>query len=353
MVTKPEHTAHESFVRDYEPGDEAAITRVMTEAFGASRSPDEWRWWHFGGPGGQPYIRVLVVDGEVAGHAAVVFLPTFIGGRLGTVSLGGDLAVLRHHQGQGLSHLLKAKLPDEDRDVRVSFPTDKRIEFLTRSEPENVVMGRMTQWVRWHTADAIAESWSKRMPRPLRAATNLFLHIERMLVDRRAPAVEFERVQDPGQEFDSLAAASASFASCIRVRDARYVRWRWIDNPTGQWSVWSAWRAGELMGWIVTGQRRGDPPSTGRIVDLLAPDARTMRQLLSFAATDHRAAGRGLVTFELNDPRPFSRGACLRAGFLPRGIAPNVTLRILDPALKGVADRIDAWYLTMGDTDLV
>ena len=344
----------EPLVREYQPGDEVGLERLFAAVFDSHRPIESWRWWYFGLPSAPSFVRVLIVESEVAGHLGKVDFPTFLGGRLGVVALSSDLAVHPDHQGQNLRLMLPAFGDgDSGYEVKMSFPTDRMVGRTARRDPDAVLPGRMTQWARWHTATAVAASRGRPIPGLLRRLIDLALHLLGPVFDRTAARLAIENEEHPGAEFDSLAAASASFATCIRRRDAAYVQWRWLDNPTGAWTVWTARHDGELVGWAVAGRRHGDPSGTGRIVDLLAPDARTLRRLLAFSAARLRDEGCDIVTFELVDPRRWARRACFTAGFLPRGIGPNIALRKMKPEMRAIAGRGDAWYLTMGDTDLV
>jgi hypothetical protein len=320
----------DAFVRDYEDGDEVVLRALFADAFGTDRSADAWRWWYFDGPGGKPFIRVLVAEGEVVGHMGNVYFPTFLGsGRLGRVSQGGDLMIRRDWRGRGLHPLLSSygSANEAPYDAKLSFPIDKVRDRIAAREADAVMAGTLPQWVRW---------------RPLARAVARF------------GGGAFAVVDDAGPEFDGLAAASASFAPCIRVRDAAYVRWRWLDNPNGRWTV-SALRGrdGSLSGWVVHGRHVGDGNDRGRIVDLLAPDFGSARRLLAHAGSVLAADGASVVTFEVLDPRPWMRRACLAAGYLLRGVGPNIALRKIRPELRAAAADRANWYLTMGDTDLV
>lgn len=88
----------------------------------------------------------------------------------------------------------------------------------------------------------------------------------------------------------------------------------------------------------------------GRVVDLLAGDGRTMRRLLTSAVASLRDEGADLVTFTVQDPRPWSANAIRRAGFLRRGRGPNVTSTAFTDVGRDMA--LSGWYLTLGDSDL-
>ena len=111
-------------------------------------------------------------------------------------------------------------------------------------------------------------------------------------------------------------------------------------------------RGDRLTGWVVYGVSPFDAPGAAHIADLLAVDHGTTRALLAFAADALESTGHDVVGFECVDPRPWSRSAWLRAGFLPRGTGPNLVFRPKTDDLIESAGRLESWYLTIGDSDL-
>ncbi len=71
----------------------------------------------------------------------------------------------------------------------------------------------------------------------LRAGESAAERLYGAVVSWPRPALEVTDLEELGAEVDELAAASANFAPCIRVRDSGgYLRWLWLENrmaPTG------------------------------------------------------------------------------------------------------------------------
>jgi GNAT superfamily N-acetyltransferase len=346
----------EPFVRLYEPGDEAPIRALFAEAFGADRTVEEWRWWHFDRPGTPPYIRVLVDGdhGDVIGHLSNVYFPTYFGGAVGEASQGSDLMVRRDHRGRGLRPLLSAYVDHQaPYDVKLSFPIDDVVEGFRSREPDAVFPGRLTQWVRWADIGAMSGE-SRRVPAPVRVVGDVGLRVVRAAVAVGGSKIQVVEVDASDDGFDALARRSAGYAAAIRCRGADYLRWRWIDSPRGRWRVWAARSAdGALLGWIVAGWLHTDADDRARVVDVLADSPQATTALLLHAARAMHAARRATVTFEYQDARPWARRACYRAGFLPRGEGPNIAFRQLSARARAAVFDAAGWYLTAGDTDLV
>jgi hypothetical protein len=192
--------------------------------------------------------------------------------------------------------------------------------------------------------------------KPLPAAAAAIVHgalhqLPRLQLTR---SVHVERVDDIPSGIDDLVAVSRHYAPFIRIRDERYLRWRWLDQPRCPWELWEA-RGDDssLSGFAVATIADLPLGRTGRIVDLLAKDRVTTTALLRRVTSDAESRGADMVTFEYADTRPWSRRACLAAGFVARGQGPTfLELRASDRA-RAAPKSWDAWYLTFGDTDIV
>jgi hypothetical protein len=87
------------------------------------------------------------------------------------------------------------------------------------------------------------------------------------------------------------------------------------------------------------------------IVDLLARDARTTRALLLHAARELRAQGHSGVWLPYHDPRPWTRRALIRAGFLPRRSDRVIFAGLLSERAGAEVEQLGSWSRTYGDTD--
>ena len=90
----------------------------------------------------------------------------------------------------------------------------------------------------------------------------------------------------------------------LLIRDAQFVRWRWLQHPDGDWQVLVAPSndGPSIDGYIVFAVRDGQ----GRIVDLLATDVSAMRALVREATRLLTRQRVERVLFELADPRSWS-----------------------------------------------
>lgn len=341
-------------VRSFREQDEVSIQKLFTSIFGVERSSEEWRWRFLDPPSGEVRVFLAEDDKGLAGHIAHIGFPTFIDRSIAMVSLGSDMMVRPDVRGQRIPRELLAKVVQSTPpfEVRTGFPTDQTVRLLERNEL-NIRVGRLTGWVRWHKPGAMSSDRSVRRSLPAIGALSFLLAVISSIARLGAGRSRISEVQEFPADLDELAARSASFARCIRVRDARYMTYRWIDDPAATWKIHEA-RApsGELLGVMVHGVDQRRDPDAWRVVDLLARSASSTRALLVSAADAGRAAGCRRTAFDYSDPRPWSARACYLAGYVPRGRRLNFVAHPQSPEREAMVTSMSSWYLTLGDSDL-
>jgi Acetyltransferase (GNAT) domain len=316
-------------VRNYRPGDEHAIAELFRVCFGRDRSLDEWRWRFVDAPVAA-HLAVLCDGDRIVGSLSRAGFATFVDHKRAVCRQSGDAMVHPEYRGRNGLALMMEGVAEFSDDLR-----------LHAANEVSAKVGRRRRPLRFETT---MPQWVRRQPRFVRPALAL-LRPRRL---RPRPLSDLE------SDVDALAEASASFAPCIRVRDARYLRWRWLDQPGTDWQLWAVGDLGSGAGGIVVFgvDPRHDPPDRGRVVDLLAPDEATTVALLTVAAEELGRAGCTRVALDYHDPRPWSRRACYRAGFVPRGQGPLLRGGAHEEWTRPWADHPESWYLTRGDTDL-
>jgi hypothetical protein len=303
-------------------------------------------------------FHLLERDERVVGAMVTQGLPAWILGERATVGRGGDLMVDPMYRRRGIARAVavSALISLRAHPCVVHFPAE--VTFLVCEAPGTTIKrgGRMPQWVRWERPGALR---ADRPTVPLvlaaiatasfRAACRASSIVSRDVRCREITLAEFDSVVD---EFDRLAIDSREIAPCVMVRDAAYVRWRWLDRPD-PWRVVVAHQsrggAEAMRGYVAYRMLDGDC----RIGDIMCFEPRTMRALLSAVRARTAAERPGRTLIDLNDPRPWTRRVLRQAGFLRRGLGPNVTVCAVQEDLPVHLEDLSSWYLTAGDADLV
>ncbi|MEZ5102725.1 MAG: hypothetical protein R3C15_23625 [Thermoleophilia bacterium] len=324
-------------LRHARPGDEAALVRILR-----TRTLAYLAWRFRDAP--EPVVQlVLEADGRIVGFMAHVGFSTWVDGERVLLGQGGDTTVEKGHQGPfGMKQLVHGFLGGEHPyALRMNFPTERAAVLMERFGGGSVI-GRIPRFARGGRGAGIGNP-------VLRALVGRASDLASAAVAAPPSRLRAERIDDPGVEVDELADASRHVARCIRVRDARYLRWRWLDPRSGDWELRGVRdRRGRLRGWAVIGE---DPwaPGFGMVADLLAPDAAALRALLRDAHRQLAARGLPRVVVPLHDPRPWAARAIRSAGFLPSGEGTRVTCKVLDERLGSAPESWSSWYLTSGD----
>jgi GNAT acetyltransferase-like protein len=331
-------------VREYRPGDEQAIIEMIDAVFKVRWTADRWRRWFEQAPEGPAIIHLLERDGRLVGHFSHIGIPVFVDGRRVRVGRGGPTMVLPECQGQGgMRRLVEAFLAsDHGFAFRMNFPNDRANVLLQRYGAGRHV-GQIPRWVRSRRDDARAGAAARLLVRS--GAMGMYAKAAAWPAPRGltvAPLTEL------GPEVDALAQESAAFARCIRVRDATYLRWRWVGRIDQPLTILGARdREGSLRGLVVFGINEA---GHGHIVDVVARDAPGLRMLLVAATDALFDVGCARVVFDYLDPRPWARRAVRRAGFVPWGEGMNIIVGTSGQTGPDV-ERLESWYLTAGDTE--
>jgi hypothetical protein len=136
-------------------------------------------------------------------------------------------------------------------------------------------------------------------------------------------------------------------------RDAAYLNWRFLDNPSGLHRALGLYRGSELAGYVVV-QLAREGERIGWLVDALAPEERVLGAALAAGLGALETAGCAAARATAVDGSYWSR-TLRAAGFLPPQ-ADNHLIVIAylhrpEHALARAALDASAWYLTDGDRD--
>lgn len=330
-----------------------AIGDLFREAMDVDRPEDTWLWRYWAPQGPKAAEFVLDDGGDVVGHIGYQSMRMWISGDPGQAMCPGDTMVAVNHRGRGgFGELVQATMAEpQGHDVRIAFPKE-HVSRMATHKGVGHVLGTLPQWIRWRTPEAMNRGRAKLLPSGAAAVVHGALRqLPRLRWPHEPPA---RRVDDIPTGVDELAEASRHYAAFVRVRDERYLRWRWLDQPRSPWELWEARSAeGRLSGFAVAAVADLPLGRTGRIVDLLAEDAASTASLLRTVASDAERRGAEIVTFEYADARSWSRRACYAAGLVERGQGPIVLELRVSPPAQAAPQGWKAWYLTFGDTDLV
>ena len=337
--------APEMHVRTYRPGDEEELLAMFVSIF-RERSLAEWTWLFREGPHGPADIHLLESEGRTIGAVSHIPVNVWVRGEKLRLAIGCDVMVLKEYRGLGGAELLFRTYFASEHGVDMNFGTvNAGSSHVTQRHMGTNTMGAAPTWVRSRTRGG------RRNP-VLRAAETFAERLYGAVVSWPRPRLAVTELPDPGVEVDELANASASFAPCIRVRDAGYLRWHWLENPMARWRMRAVRGAdGSLRGLSVIGARDEAGSRQGYIMELLARDPDALRALVLDGWARLREEDCDRVSCIYQDPRPWARRAMLRCGFRSV-LGTPIACGSLSPRSGEIVGRLESWYLTGGDADM-
>lgn len=332
-------------VREYLPGDEEWLIAAFSAIF-RERSLAEWNWLFRQGPGGPADIRMLTSEGRPVGSISHIRVPVWVEGRRLHLAIGCDLMIHPDFRGRGGAEQLATAFFASQHGFDMNFGgVNAGSGHVTGRYMGTSVMERVPQWIRFRTRGAERNAAFRRAASAVERLYGAVLSWPR-------PALDVVDLDVLGSGVDELAVDSAGFAACVRVRDAAYLRWHWLEDPRTAWRIRAVrGNGGVLRGIAVIGALGEGDDRQGIVGDVLARDPKALRALMADAWARLTEDGCHKVTCVYHDPRPWARRAMLRSGFR-RSLGPRVACGPLSPQAGEVVGRFESWYLTGGDTDI-
>jgi GNAT superfamily N-acetyltransferase len=339
-------------IREWRPGlDDEPLRALLNQAFGLARDAAFFAWKYRENPAGRARIALALVDGRPVSMACVIPRRMRIGGRdvLGSQSV--DIATLPAFRGRGLYTRLARHLFEELAAAGFACTYGFTNRLSTRLTLEALGRERVG-----------ALPLRVRVLAPLRALAEL---VRRRPSARATP----EPPVAPGvralfafdARFDALWDALSPRVDVACVRDARYLRWRYLARPDARYEILAAEsEQGALEAYLVwRAVERSGVRAAFVLECVAAPERpRAARRLLAAFARRARASGASLAALLASPGDPahaeLARFARLR---VPERLFPQETVlsvishraELPTPALA-VPRR---WWIAWGDSDVV
>lgn len=166
------------------------------------------------------------------------------------------------------------------------------------------------------------------------------------------PRPTFEEIQGPGPALDAVARLRGDARYAV-VRDADWLAWRYLAEPTGRYRLLAARRGGALVGRVAMAIEGGVAVPNALLGEVTSPEG-ARAALIASACEYLRERGVARVATMAAPRSAFARDL-VRAGFLPWRWAYDVSAARLGaaaPAQSALSDP-DDWDLQPGDFDAV
>jgi hypothetical protein len=305
-------------IRDYRPGDEAAIVALFGLVFGPVLSEAQWRWKYTGTGLATPPVKLaLDAAGRLMGHAGAMPLRGWRKNRPLPFFQICDVMVHPAARGQLGGRNLFTRLA---RDL----------------------LGDLAE--RW--PDAFAYGFPGQRPFRLGEYARVYGRVEQATAICRParrggfPLLYTRPLAWDDARLEGLWYRLAPQFALALVRDRAYLRWRYAAHPVHTYELIGLHWIGGLLGWAVI-QRCG---ARLRLIDLLLP-RRWLQPAL--AALDRMALAAGAAEVEIWLPRGWREAG----GGHQQSTEVVVTNMVWRLAIPTDAVRNELYY-TMGDLDI-
>jgi hypothetical protein len=318
----------------------------------------QWDWKYDANPfkrEAEPYIVVLKDGRRIVGLFGGVPLRCVVRGEERWLSHGGDWVIDPHYRDRGLSRLLWEG-HEFHRSLRFSWVNE--YSFQKGRSRVRMDMARLAPLVKPIDFSSVIErmtgnSWLSRPGGALVAATVRL--VEPLLKSATVPNVTIERTDTFDERFDALWRRVCQDYPVMIVRDQRYLSWRFLTRPDAVYTVLTATRGGDLLGYLVVRSADRAGERWGYLVDFLvegkSPELLSM--LIRRGVECLRQDGVKAISCRAVVP-PYRR-PLYALGFLPLRWGPRgyigAYVRALDPAYL-VFRNVRSWFVTMADGDL-
>ncbi len=340
--------------------DRAEQARLFNACFKKSLGPDELRWRYDRGPHGGALSFVSRPPGGegVSGYACSPRRVLCFGEHESLVGETGDVMTHPDWRKRGIFSSLDvacmAAAEEAGWSLVFGLPNRRSAHIFLELGWERI--GTIRPWTFVFEPDARARAL--RVPEGRLAALALPLAVRECRAGRRrllaaARGLGVEPLERFPEEVEALSrAVERDFAFMVR-RDAPYLNWRFLENPSGVHRALAVRRPdGELAGYAVV--QAPDERGLGYLVDVLAPDPDARAAAIGGALEHLRSLGAAAVQATAIDGSWWQR-QLIDSGFLrPKPENHLIVIRYAhdpDHPLTRASARAADWYLTDGDRD--
>ncbi len=318
-----------------------------------------WEWQYARGP--RPALVVVAEEGaKFLGYYHVPIVDLRVHGRPVLGAMVQDVATLAASRGQGVFREMGACALQGMRRRGVgliyTFPNHRSLPSFVRNHAYTII-ARVPVRIRPLDVGAVLRARLGGLGALLGAPVGATWRALAVRTGRLASGEEIVPVTTPDAEIESAARDFAGGVAAALDRTARYLAWRFLEKPTGEYEIHTLRRGGRLRAYVVTRLAPLFGTTCAMVMDLgcgRGEEAALLR-LLSVHLEARRAEGAGLgVMMGLH---PFL-AQLAAAGFVavPERVNPrpfNLLGKILDPTLPADVLGPTSWMITLADWDVM
>lgn len=352
-------------IRDYKPGDEAAICALFERVFGKPMGKTEnihhWRWEFLENPAGGLFIKLAWDKEKLIGQYAVSPVQMYADGRNITAALSHDTMTDPQYGGLGIFRTTAEALYSEQTNAGQSF--------IYGFPNRNSIHGFM-KYLKWqqimpapvHIRPVrISKSISKKIFHGGYSSSDkddALGNVSSSLIDKSGKYKLHEETEF-GDWADDLWLRCCNQHSLWVTRNKAYLNWRYATKPENKYHIVSIWQGFQPVGYVViacTNMNFGDAVFVmDFLVDLNFKYAADLliRYVVNVAKKNECAFASVLLTPGSKYLHLFRKKLFLP---LPERLFPQPLYfgaRCFDPSMSKLVNDPKAWSISWGDDDVI
>jgi len=350
-------------VRDYQEGDEEQIFELVKAVQGEGVPEKErwlkgWVWMFVDNPDNTSIIWLAERDGKIVGQYPAIIETLKVEDKIIKGAQLIDTMTHPQYRRQGICSTLGKKALNKMEKGGVQFvycfPTQEVYPLHIKSGWLDVCTFQVM--VKPLNLKNILRKYfvrNKLLLNIFTAGGNLI--IKTFFMSKKVPEERMSKIREITSFDDRINGFWNKISrnyNIIRIRDKKYLNWRYVDVPNTNYAIYIAEEEDEICGYIVLGCRDENSLTWGYIYDIIAPTGKEdiIQCLITKAVEYFREANVDAITTKMVASEVY-RKSFLRNGFIPRFrfkgrfIAYNASKELSDEFLKNPKN----WFIQLGD----
>ena len=349
-------------IREYRPGDEEDICRLLNETIGGY-TLDEWRWKYQGDylPNRSWIDLGVDDDGSIVGHYPSLPRIMHIGEREYLMGMPCDIVVdINYRRGlkkRGMAQALferQKELPLEVPErISLGFGCVTRVHYRIGKRLMNYRDLCKLDKLVYPVYNIPVFSPVLRLKYIRGLIRRLFAYPRLIRLKKKASSwnkqYDIRRIERFGPEIDRFYEKFSQLYPVGLRLDSRYLNGRFMERPSVDYSVFTCSVKGEVEGYVICRMRGNE----GILADLVALDDPAVNRCLIDQAMRYFAEHGAGIALGLFLPGSFLYDQLVRYGFSMSGESTNIVYWIFfeEDLDKSVFTDMKNWHLTYGTFD--
>ena len=350
-------------LRACKEGDEDEIFE-LTKAVWGERVPEKarwikgWRWMHVDNPAGVSRIWLAEHDGKLVGQYPVIMENMKVDGEVVKTAQLVDTMTHPQHRRQGICSTLGKKALNEVENggfqLVYCFPTQEIYPLHIKSGWLDVCSFQVM--FKPLNLKNILQKYFVRN----RLLLNIFTVVGTIIIkalfrSKKVPdedTLNVRKISHFDDRINEFWNTMSIDYNIIRIRDKKYLNWRYVDAPNADYIIYVAEEGGRICGYIILGCKDASGLIFGYIYDIIAPTSREdIIQCLIAKAVEYFMDAKVDAILSQMVPNKIYHKALLKNGFIPRFrskgrfIAYNASTKLSEAYLKNPKN----WFIQLGD----